>query len=411
MDAVNEAQSQERRMARAYAILSREEKPEEIDENTFRILSQNGNWYYTIKKNGKGWECDCPDYNKRHQDCKHVFSIKFWRKFKGMMKTEKVKDSKPLNFQNCSKCGSYDVVKNGSRKTKKGRKQRFICKGCGFSFILEDEFSGIIYDSEIVCKAMDLFFSGLSTRKTTFHIKQFYSLDISHVTIYNWVSRFSKIINEYVEQFHPELCGVWHADETMIKVKQGGVKRQDGGKYVWLWNVMDKDTRFVITNMVSTKRGIKDARRLFRQAKEIGGRPDVMITDSLPAYYKAFNAEFWNRDRKTRLVQGVGIEGTINNNRIERYHGEVKNRTKVQRGEQNGETSEVLLKGMKDYHNFVRPHSALNGKTPAQKAGIDLGLGERKWEELIRQGIRAKNGDKETLARRLTENRSLDSYL
>lgn len=65
---------------------------------------------------------------------------------------------------------------------------------------------------------------------------------------------------------------------------------------------------------------------------------------------------------------------------------------------------------MEDYHNFVRPHTALNGKTPAEIAGIDLGLGEKKWEELIGQSIRAKNGDKETLARRLMENRSLDFY-
>ncbi len=53
---------------------------------------------------------------------------------------------------------------------------------------------------------------------------------------------------------------------------------------------------------------------------------------------------------------------------------------------------------------------ALNGKTPAEKVGIDLDLGEQKWEELIKQGMRAGNGDKEVLAKRLLENKSLDSY-
>ena len=402
---------QEQKMAKAYAILSREEKPEQIDENTYRVLSQTGNWYYTIKKDGRNWTCDCPDFGKRHQDCKHLLTIKFWIKFKDTFKAEKVPEAKPLNFQNCAKCGSSDVVKYGSRKTKKGRKQRFICKGCGFTFILEDEFSGIIYDSEIVCKAMDLFFSGLSTRKVAFHVKQFYNLGIHHTTIYYWVSRFSKVINEYVEQFHPELSGVWHTDETMIKVKHGGVKLQDGGKYVWLWNVMDRETRFVITNMVSTKRGIKDARRLFKQAKAVGGTPDVMTTDSLPSYYKAFHREFWNKDKRPRLVQNVGIQGRVSNNRVERYHNEIKERTKVQRGMQNGKTSAILLKGMKDYRNFIRGHSSLGGRTPAEAAGIDLGLGERKWEELMRQSLGAQNGEKEGLARRLTENRTLDAYL
>ncbi len=117
------------------------------------------------------------------------------------------------------------------------------------------------------------------------------------------------------------------------------------------------------------------------------------------------------KDEMPRLIQGVGIQGRVNNNRIERYHGEIKERTKVQRGEQDEETSKVLLKGMKDYHNFIRPHSALEGKTPAEVAGLNLGLGEQKWENLLRQSIKAQNGDKEDLGRKLEENRSLDSYL
>ncbi len=53
--------------------------------------------------------------------------------------------------------------------------------------------------------------------------------------------------------------------------------------------------------------------------------------------------------------------------------------------------------------------SSLGGKTPAEVAGIDLGLGERKWEELIRQSVRGRNGDKKTV-KNVCENRSIDSY-
>ncbi|MDE1819174.1 MAG: transposase, partial [Thaumarchaeota archaeon] len=41
-----------------------------------------------------------------------------------------------------------------------------------------------------------------------------------------------------------------------------------------------------------------------------------------------------------------------------------------------------LLKGYQLYHNYVRPHMALDGTTPADKAGIEI-QGDNKWLTLI----------------------------
>ena len=48
-----------------------------------------------------------------------------------------------------------------------------------------------------------------------------------------------------------------------------------------------------------------------------------------------------------------------------------------------------ILKGTQIYHNFVRPHEALGGKTPADKAGITV-EGENKMLTIIRNA--AKKG-------------------
>ena len=37
------------------------------------------------------------------------------------------------------------------------------------------------------------------------------------------------------------------------------------------------------------------------------------------------------------------------------------------------------------FYNFLRPHMALNGQTPAQAAGIDLRLEGNRWMALIRE--------------------------
>jgi len=39
------------------------------------------------------------------------------------------------------------------------------------------------------------------------------------------------------------------------------------------------------------------------------------------------------------------------------------------------------------YYNFIRPHSALDGKTPAEAAGVGID-GENKWRGLLDKSIK-----------------------
>ena len=71
---------------------------------------------------------------------------------------------------------------------------------------------------------------------------------------------------------------------------------------------------------------------------------------------------------------------TANNNKMERINGEIRDREKTLRRLKIKETS--ILKGMQVYHNFVKPHEGLAGKTPAKACGIKL-KGENKWLTLI----------------------------
>jgi hypothetical protein len=65
---------------------------------------------------------------------------------------------------------------------------------------------------------------------------------------------------------------------------------------------------------------------------------------------------------------------------MERFNGEIRDREKVMRGLKNEDTA--ILKGYQIFHNYIRPHEALDGKTPAEMCGIKV-EGENKWRTLI----------------------------
>ena len=50
----------------------------------------------------------------------------------------------------------------------------------------------------------------------------------------------------------------------------------------------------------------------------------------------------------------------------------------------------AFIEGQRIYYDYLRPHTALEGKTPAQAAGIELNLTENKWESLIRKASKQK---------------------
>jgi putative transposase len=65
---------------------------------------------------------------------------------------------------------------------------------------------------------------------------------------------------------------------------------------------------------------------------------------------------------------------------MERLNGELRDRKKVMRGLKIDDTT--ILKGYQLFHNFIRPHETLDGKTPSEACGITI-EGKNKWVTLI----------------------------
>jgi transposase-like protein len=180
-------------------------------------------------------------------------------------------------------------------------------------------------------------------------------------------------MDEYLKTITPQLGDKWRADEVFVKIK---------GDQKYLFAMMDEDTRFWIAQEVAHTKEKHDARNLLRMSKDIAGKtPKTFITDGLHPYSVAFMREFNTlRVPRPEHIRHIHFKGDKNNNMMERLNNEFRDREKVIRGVKS--VNSPLFDGYQIYHKYLRPHMALNGDTPADRAGIKI-EGDNKWITFI----------------------------
>ncbi|MBI5001481.1 MAG: DDE-type integrase/transposase/recombinase [Euryarchaeota archaeon] len=194
---------------------------------------------------------------------------------------------------------------------------------------------------------------------------------------------------------NPIIKGQIHYGEKYVKVGKEG--RYD-------LNAIDSKTKYILAHLYVQARTFENCVEFLMQIKRtcydqileiyrkekckpVKKRKRVtFVSDKFGLYKAAFNKLFF---RVAKLQFGVpiackkyGLEH--NNNPIERYNGDINDRTKTMRGFGSDEGAEAFLDLRPIIHNFVNPHMRLDGRTPAEKAEIDIRLGRRKLLNLIR---------------------------
>jgi len=105
---------------------------------------------------------------------------------------------------------------------------------------------------------------------------------------------------------------------------------------------------------------------------------------------RAYRKEFWSpygEEPSPVHVREIQMDGVVHNNKMERQNGETRDREKVMRGLKK-EDSPVIA-GMQIFHNFIRPHMGLGGRTPADAAGIKV-EGQNPWLTLIQNASKTR---------------------
>jgi putative transposase len=353
-----------------------------INENTYVVASQSGNGTYHVSRVDASWTCECPDHKVRGVSCKHIYATIFSTTLREKASSQNFAPEVATDVETptkCLVCGSKHIQKWGFRYRANGNRiQRYKCATCRHRWDVNPNsaFIAMRTNPKAIMVALDLYFKGISLRKIQDHLKQFEGTHVSYVSVYKWIQKYVALMEQYAKTLKPQLSNVWHADEMKVNVH---------GKWQWLWNIMDSDTRYILASHVAQGRGAAEAQETFQIAKNNSdpeGEPTFLISDGLPSYQAAAAREF----RNTVHIAKVGIQGEVNNNRIERLHGTMRERNKVMRAIK--KPSSTIIEGQRIYYNHIRPHQALNGKTPAQACGIGL-EGENKWLSLIRNASSA----------------------
>lgn len=369
------------RMMRGMDMLQNGATVSENEDGSFMVPSQtSAGKSYEVRILGERMVCTCPDFEYRQiEACKHIHLVKFCLSVRYLQNEPKPKvfaeDAIP-----CTKCGSIRVIRYGVAGVN-NVKQIYFCKDCRTKFRAPSMLNKVKFAPELITLTLDLYFSGLSLRKIARSVGDHFEVKLGSTTIFNWIQRYVPMVSEYVKTLTPELSNTWHADELFVKMK-GGKSTKMNKNIAYLWNIMDRRTRFLLASKLSEDRDSIGAIAAFKEAIQNaqGIAPENVFTDAHRSYGQGIKALEMTGTPNHIANCGVG-KPHATNNRIERLNGTLRERVKVQRGWKSKKSA--VAEGMRLQYNFVKPHMALEGKTPAQAAGLDV----KGWQDLLKRAV------------------------
>lgn len=278
--------------------------------------------------------------------------------------------SKVTDFElpKCKFCGSADIVRNGHRKGT----QYWLCKHCGHGFVDNKAIPGSRYPVDTVSRALYNYYAGMSLNAIAEGVKQETGIALTDTSVYVWLTKYTGIALDEAKKYQPQVGKKWVMDETVVTLN---------GKKWWLITALDCDTRYLLGTKLSTNRNKKDIQVVMEEATaKTGTIPDEVLTDGWGGYREAME-QAYGADSK-HIVTKPFTEADLSTNLMERWNGTLKDRLKPMRGMDRNTNLQLILEGFVFYYNYLRPHTGIGSKTPAEVAGV--GYPYKSWGDVVR---------------------------
>lgn len=323
----------------------------------------------------------CPKCNNNHNFYKYGKDKSGYQKYQCRICSHQFAPDNPLktnhtkrNYPRCPVCGKasfihhdYQHYTNYRCGDKKCYHSFFVSKPTSIlpssmtNLIGKTNFKRMRYPVNIIISALTMYYIGnSSTRKIALMLKMISNITVSHTTIHNWCKDFAPLFNNISLSLLPTLnlsSDEWHADETVVKIN---------GRKHYLWLVIDSETRFVLGFHLSPYRDASQAFSLFNSIKHLGN-PSSIVSDRLPSYNLPIMSV-----TNSKHIKVQSFKDDISNNIIEAFNKQFKSWYKAKQSFKSFDSANNLISLFIFFYNFVRPHSSLDGFTPAQVAGLNL---------------------------------------
>ena len=301
------------------------------------------------------------------RDCRHQFAPERPRARSGQIERRK--------YPSCPVCGKASFLHHDREHYSN---YRCCDKSCNHSFFVfkgnaiappsmsklfgKSNFKRMRYPVFLIVTALSMFYLGKNSfRNISLILRVSFGVNVTHTTVSNWCTRFAPLFDNMRLQLMPMLdlnSDEWHTDETVVKI--AGVRH-------YLWFVIDSETRFIVGFHLSPHRDSPQAFSVLCEASE-HGKPRAIVSDR----YSAYKAPVKSLFHGVKHIRVESFKDDISNNLIECFNKQFKAWYKTKQGFSSFAGANNLISMFVFFFNFVRPHSALGGLTPAQVAGLNL---------------------------------------
>jgi hypothetical protein len=265
----------------------------------------------------------------------------------------------------CRYCGSNLVVKYGKYRDT----QFYWCKSCQRKLRQGNFPFHSKVSASIVCSALIIYFLGESISTIRTYLRKEHGYDPSNSVVVNWIKKYTNLAQAVLKVYKPGVGDHWMIVETKVN---------KAGKKICLLDVIDSETRFLLSTSMVIEKDLVNLPELIDQAIVTGGKiplsikwkntllqPDLKGLFHFPNYRPQFNKTLGSGDTNQK-----NNESFLPQERTEKLFRLRSIKSACQ-----------FLEKYSLHYNYFKPNDALGGDVPAKAAGIKNPY--RTWANII----------------------------